>query len=78
MYLETVQQIMTSTSKVMIDAKSGGNILFLPLDKILQLSAAGVADAKAAAKPSPSDVPAPEASGRSRESLRARDRESRQ
>jgi membrane protease subunit HflK len=78
MYLETVQQIMTSTSKVMIDAKSGGNILFLPLDKILQLSAAGVADAMAAAKPSPSDVPAPEASGRSRESLRARDRESRQ
>jgi membrane protease subunit HflK len=78
MYLETVQQIMTSTSKVMIDAKSGGNILFLPLDKILQLSTAGVADPMAAAKPSPSEVPAPEASGRSRESLRARDRESRQ
>ena len=78
MYLETVQQIMTSTSKVMIDAKSGGNILFLPLDKILQLSAAGVADPMAAAKPSPSEVPTPEAPGRSRESLRARDRESRQ
>ena len=78
MYLETVQQIMTSTSKVMIDAKSGGNILFLPLDKILQLSAAGVADPMAAAKPPPSEVPTPEAPGRSRESLRARDRESRQ
>jgi membrane protease subunit HflK len=78
MYLETVQQIMTSTSKVMIDAKSGGNILFLPLDKILQLSAAGAADAMASAKPAPADAPLPEASGRSRESLRARDRESRQ
>jgi membrane protease subunit HflK len=78
MYLETVQQIMTSTSKVMIDAKSGGNILFLPLDKILQMSAAGAADAVAAAKPSPAEAPPPEASGRSRDSLRARDRESRQ
>ncbi len=78
MYLETVQQIMTSTSKVMIDAKSGGNILFLPLDKILQLSAAGVADAIGAPKPPSSDVALPEAAGRSRDSLRARDRESRQ
>ena len=78
MYLETVQQIMTSTSKVMIDAKSGGNLLFLPLDKIMQMSAAGAAEAMAAAKPSPTDVPTPETSGRSRESLRARDRESRQ
>jgi len=78
MYLETVQQIMTSTSKVMIDAKSGGNLLFLPLDKIMQMSAAGVSESMASAKPSPSDAPAPEASGRSRDSLRARDRESRQ
>jgi membrane protease subunit HflK len=78
MYLETVQQIMTSTSKVMIDAKAGGNILFLPLDRILQLSAAGVTDAMGAPKPQPSEAPLPEASGRSRDSLRARDRESRQ
>jgi len=78
MYLETVQQIMSSTSKVMIDAKSGGNLLFLPLDKIMQMSAAGAAEAMASAKPSPTDVPTPETSGRSRESLRARDRESRQ
>ena len=42
MYLETVQQIMSNTSKVMIDAKTGGNLLFLPLDKIMQMSAAGV------------------------------------
>ena len=78
MYLETVQQIMTSTSKIMIDAKSGGNLLFLPLDKIMQMSAAGASEAMASAKPSPTDVPTPETSGRSRDSLRARDRESRQ
>jgi len=76
MYLETIQQIMTSTTKVMIDAKAGGNLLFLPLDKIVQMSAAGLAEGVASPKPVP-DVPAAEAPTRSRDSLRSRDRESR-
>jgi membrane protease subunit HflK len=77
MYLETVQQIMTSTSKVMIDAKAGGNLLFLPLDKIVQMSAAGLPDVMGG-KPSSSDVaPPPETTGRSREALRSREREGR-
>jgi membrane protease subunit HflK len=77
MYLETVQQIMTSTSKVMIDAKAGGNLLFLPLDKIVQMSAAGLPDVIGGAKPSTDVAPAPESTGRSREALRSRDREGR-
>ncbi len=40
MYLDTVQQVMSSTSKVMVDARSGSNLLYLPLDKLMQ--AAGV------------------------------------
>lgn len=40
MYLETVQQIMASTSKVMVDAKSGSNLLYLPLDKLMQVAGA--------------------------------------
>lgn len=35
MYLETIQQVMSNTSKVMIDADSGGNLLLLPLDKLI-------------------------------------------
>jgi membrane protease subunit HflK len=77
MYLETVQQIMTSTSKVMIDAKAGGNLLFLPLDKIVQMSAAGLPDVIGGAKPSSDVTPTPESTGRSREALRSRDREGR-
>ena len=76
MYLETIQQIMSNTTKVMIDAKAGGNLLFLPLDKIVQMSAAGLAEGVASPKPVP-DVPAAEAPTRSRDSLRSRDRESR-
>ncbi len=39
MYLETMQQIFSNTGKVMIDAKSGNNLLYLPLDKLIAQSA---------------------------------------
>ncbi len=41
-YLETMQQIMSSTSKVMVDARSGSNLLYLPLDKLMQAAGATV------------------------------------
>ncbi|MBI4986660.1 MAG: FtsH protease activity modulator HflK [Rhodocyclales bacterium] len=40
MYIETMQQLYTNTSKVMMDAKGGGNLLYLPLDKLMQATAA--------------------------------------
>ena len=36
MYLETMQQVYSNTSKVMVDAKGQGNLLYLPLDKLMQ------------------------------------------
>lgn len=36
MYIDTVQQMLNNTSKVMVDAKAGSNLLYLPLDKLLQ------------------------------------------
>ena len=39
MYLETMQQVYSNTSKVMVDAKGQGNLLYLPLDKLMQASA---------------------------------------
>ena len=38
MYLDVMQQIMQSTSKVYVDQKGGQNLLYLPLDKIIQMS----------------------------------------
>ena len=35
MYLETMQQIFTSTTKMMVDTKNGNNMIYLPLDKII-------------------------------------------
>ena len=45
MYLETMQQVYSSTSKVMVDAKGQGNLLYLPLDKLMQATAATAAAA---------------------------------
>ena len=40
MYIDTMQQIFSTTSKVMVDAKSGSNLLYLPLDKLIAQVAA--------------------------------------
>jgi len=88
LYLETMQQIYSNTSKIMIDAKGQGNLLYLPLDKLMQ--AAGTAQLQSGAN---SETLAPGRSGgvpgellpptadkadtRSRDALRSRDREAR-
>jgi len=59
-----MQQIMSSTSKVLVDQKGGGgNLLYLPLDKLMQLSAASPgADITVSSKPATaSETPAPAA-----------------
>ena len=35
LYLETVEAVLANTSKVMIDVEGGNNLLYLPLDKIM-------------------------------------------
>jgi membrane protease subunit HflK len=74
-YIETMQQILSSTSKVMLDYKGSGNLLYLPLDKLMQQSGAPVVDNLAPQPgPAPSPAPAPDAGPRSRETLRGRER----
>jgi len=36
LYLETMQQVFSNTSKVIVDTKGSGNLLYLPLDKLMQ------------------------------------------
>jgi modulator of FtsH protease HflC len=40
LYLETMQQVYSNVSKVMVDSRSGSNLLYLPLDKLLQQAGA--------------------------------------
>jgi len=81
MYLDTMQQVLSATSTVVVDQKSSGNLLFLPLDKLLQMSGAAPAPLPESSERVPqAEVPppaAPAADSRSRESFRSRDREPR-
>jgi len=77
-YIDTMQQVYSSTSKVMLDYKGSGNLLYLPLDKLLQQGAAALGDPSGRSQPQPEPAPAPEATPRSRETLRDRGRGERQ
>lgn len=76
MYLDTMQQMMTNSSKVLVDQKGGNSLLYLPLDKLIQSTGAGpgLADAPPV-KAAETVVPAPESTLRSREAFRSRERE---
>jgi membrane protease subunit HflK len=79
LYIETMQQVYSSVSKVMVESRSGSNLLYLPLDRLLQQ--AGVPGAATTTAPSGGDTgpPTPAASTdvRSRDGGRSRDREGR-
>lgn len=73
LYIEAMQEVMSNTSKVLVDQRGGGNLLYLPLDKIMQMSGT---PPPAVAKP-PETAPAPESTARTREAFRSREREAR-
>ncbi|PAJ72490.1 FtsH protease activity modulator HflK [Pseudoalteromonas sp. NBT06-2] len=41
LYIETMEGVLNNTSKVLVDVKGGNNIMYLPLDKIMQNSQGG-------------------------------------
>jgi membrane protease subunit HflK len=53
MYIDAMQQIYGSVSKVMVDSKQNSNLLYLPLDKLLQMSGQGHAAASSSDAASP-------------------------
>jgi membrane protease subunit HflK len=87
MYIDMMQQVLSSSSKVLVDQKSGSNnLLYLPLDKLIQSTAAGAPPMNdlqtAAGKPANNAeqvAPQPVVSDPSttRDTLRSRDREGR-
>jgi len=83
MYIEMMQQVLTSSSKIMVDQKAGNSLLYLPLDKLIQNVAQPLPDVSAAGSVEQAAAPSAavnEAAGlpRVRDTLRGRDREARQ
>jgi len=87
MYLESMQQIYTNVTKVLVDSRQGSNLLYLPLDRIMQ----SVAQTGPASTASSLETPPATTSGmtpanpsstfqndaRARDTSRTRDRDSR-
>lgn len=92
LYIDTMQQIYSSVTKVMVESRQGGNMLFLPLDKIMQAVSqqgaaappppAAPADTTPSSSPSSAATPPPSSlssssDARTRDNGRSRDRETR-
>ena len=45
LYLDMMQQVMQSTSKIVVDQKGGNSLLYLPLDKLMQAAQQGSSSA---------------------------------
>lgn len=84
LYIESMQQIYSNVTKVLVDSRQGSNLLYLPLDKIMQ----NVSQSGAAAATTPEAPPASASSSipssttqafpidpRARDTSRTRDRE---
>jgi len=80
MYLETIEAVMSNSSKVMVDVEGGNNLLYLPLDKLIQGGASPQVNSSTALPPLSSAQAgtavnsAREFVQRERESLRGRER----
>jgi membrane protease subunit HflK len=64
LYYETLEEVFGSTNKVLVDTKAGGNLLYLPLDKLTERRAPALTldeQRQSSATPSASAREAPEA-----------------
>ncbi|HEV6967359.1 FtsH protease activity modulator HflK [Roseateles sp.] len=70
LYIDAMQQVYGNVSKVMIDSRAGSNLLYLPLDKLLQQG--GSSGSVTVSAPQPTAVPDAQALPRT-DDLRSRD-----
>ena len=85
MYIDTMQQVYSNVTKVMVESRQGSNLLYLPLDKIMQMTGQGSGAAAVDAAPSSvilpppatsaAQTPSPTTDSRTRDVARTRDRD---
>jgi len=82
MYIDAMQQVYQNTAKLLVDTRGNGSLLYLPLEQLMRQAQTDANRGAAGAQAAPGNVPTPssEASSgdaRSRDLLRARERDSR-
>jgi membrane protease subunit HflK len=80
-YIDTMRDIYAGVNKVMVDSRSNSNLLYLPLDKLIQQSGGAAPAQPAAMSPADAGTPTTSSSGtpdtRLRDGQRSRDRDAR-
>jgi membrane protease subunit HflK len=78
LYIDAQEQILSNTSKVLIDQKGGNSLLYLPLDKLMERSGTGSQSSASPAKSATTEPVQVELdTDRSRDAFRSRDRDER-
>ena len=81
LYLDTMQQVYSNVTKIMVDSRGGSNLLYLPLDKLLQQGGTAPVPPAGAVAPGPAATDGAGSAAavdvRSRDGSRSRDREGR-
>ena len=83
MYTDAMQQIYANTTKVLVDSRQGSNLLYLPLDKLMQVTEPGGGVAADASQPAAggsaaaAGTPVLPPDTRTRDAARTRERETR-
>ncbi len=83
LYLDMMQDVLSSTNKILVDQKNSNNLLYLPLDKLIEKSSSTPSPAPVPETPRPRViVPEPVSNNaartqRTREAFRIRERETR-
>ncbi len=80
MYIDTMTQVYSNVSKVLVDTRSNSNLLYLPLDKLMQQAGAASMGTPAPVQPSSAEASTTAAGSpdiRSRDGQRGRDRDGR-
>jgi membrane protease subunit HflK len=77
LYIDTMQQIFSSTNKLLIDTHNNSQLLYLPLDKLLQQGAANALASHSAAVAPVVPPGTVDTTDHSRDNARSRDREGR-
>ena len=56
LYLETMESVLSNVTKVMLDAKGGSNVVYLPIDKLMERRGAETEISAKALTPAPPEV----------------------
>lgn len=72
-YIDTMQQIYSDVTKVMVDSRNGSNLLYLPLDKLMQQSSSNVTSSVPVPVTVETAPAAPAPGDRNRDALRNRE-----